>query len=45
VAALSADLAVMARRTGLGTLAYLLETVRLEAENTCRHGMPKSGGR
>lgn len=33
VAALSSDLATMARRNGLDTLAYLLEMVRLEAES------------
>jgi hypothetical protein len=37
VATLSADLASMARRTGLPTLGYLLEMVRLEAENASRH--------
>jgi hypothetical protein len=34
---MSADLAVMARRTGLETLSYLLEMVRLEAESVARH--------
>lgn len=38
IASLSADLAVMARRTGLETLGYLLEMARLEAENACRQG-------
>jgi hypothetical protein len=40
VATLSADLAVMARRTGLDTLGYLLEMVRPEAESSARrsHG-------
>ena len=38
VATLSADLAIMARRTGLETLGYLLEIVRLEAENASRDG-------
>ena len=33
VATLSADLATMARGHGLDALAYLLEMVRLEAEN------------
>jgi len=33
VATMSADLAVMARRTGLDSLGYLLEMVRLEAED------------
>lgn len=37
VASLSADLAAMARRTGLDTLGYLLELVRLEAESVARH--------
>ncbi len=41
---LSGDLATMARRTGLDTLGYLLEMVRLEAESVARH-MPHSGGR
>ena len=36
VATMSADLAGMARRTGLDTLGYLLEIVRLEAENATR---------
>ena len=36
VAAMSADLASMARRTGLDTLGYLLEMVRLEAESARR---------
>ena len=37
VASLSGDLATMARRSGLDTLGYLLEMVRLEAENETRH--------
>jgi hypothetical protein len=37
VATLSADLSVMARRGGLDTLGYLLDMVRLEAENLARH--------
>ena len=37
VASLSADLAAMARGSGLQTLGYLLEMVRLEAENVSRH--------
>jgi hypothetical protein len=37
VATLSADLATMAHRTGMETLGYLLEMVRLEAENASRH--------
>ncbi len=36
VATLSADLAAMARDTGLETLGYLLEMVRLEAESSAR---------
>jgi hypothetical protein len=46
VATLSADLSVMARRGGLDTLGYLLEMVRLEAENLAR-GIPHkpNGGR
>jgi len=43
VAAMSADLATMARRSGLDTLGYLLEMVRLEAENVTRH--KQNGGR
>jgi len=43
VAALSADLAAMAR-SGLDTLGYLLEIVRLEAENIYRHPERKNGG-
>lgn len=45
VATLSADLAVMARRSGLDTLGYLLEMVRLEAEGVYRHSERKNGGR
>jgi hypothetical protein len=37
VATLSADLATMARHTGLETLGYLLEMVHLEAESASRH--------
>ncbi|HZD91748.1 MAG TPA: hypothetical protein VE224_16730 [Pseudolabrys sp.] len=37
VATISADLATMARRAGLEALGYLLEMVRLEAENAARH--------
>ena len=37
VASLSTDLAAMARRSGLDTLGYLLEMVRLEAESVTRH--------
>jgi hypothetical protein len=42
---LSADLATMARRSGLDTLGYLLEMVRLEAESETRHSDGKNGGR
>lgn len=42
---LSADRAVMARRSGLDTLGYLREMVRLEAEGLSRHGERKNGGR
>ena len=45
VAALSADLATMARGSGLDTLGYLLEMVRLEAESETRHSDGKNGGR
>jgi len=43
VAALSADLATMARGSGLDTLGYLLEMVCLEAESKTRHS--QNGGR
>ena len=33
VASMTADLATMSRRSGLETLSYLLEMVRLEAES------------
>ena len=36
VATMSADLASMARRSGLDTLGHLLEMVRLEAESARR---------
>jgi hypothetical protein len=45
VATLSADLAVMARRTGLDTLGYLFEMVRVEAESTSRHSNRPNGRR
>jgi hypothetical protein len=45
VATLSADLAVMARRTGLDTLGYLLEMVRLEAESATRQNQGPNGRR
>jgi hypothetical protein len=44
VATISADLATMARSTGLDTLGYLLEMVRLEAESSARQA-PVSNGR
>jgi len=40
VATLSADLAALARRSGLDTIGYLLEMVRLEAESAARQGGP-----
>jgi hypothetical protein len=43
VATISGDLANMARRNGLDTIGYLLEMVRLEAENETRH--TQNGGR
>ncbi len=45
VATMSADLATMARRTGLDTLGYLLEMVRLEAESNSRPGARPNGRR
>ena len=45
VATLSADLANMARRSGLDTLGYLLEMVRLEAESVYGHSDRKNGRR
>jgi hypothetical protein len=44
VAAVSADLANMARHSGLDTLGYLLEMVRLEAKFTAGHGAPEPNG-
>lgn len=43
VAEMSADLASMARGTGLDTLGYLLEMVRLEAENVSRDPPRQNG--
>ena len=43
VAAMSGDLAVMARRHGMETLGYLLEMARLEAENVTRHNNGPNG--
>jgi HEAT repeat protein len=45
VATISADLAGIARRTGLETLRYLLEMVRLEAESVARNPQAQNGGR
>ena len=45
VATLSADLASMARDTGLETLGYLLEMVRLEAESSARQNHAPNGRR
>jgi len=45
VASLSADLANMARETGLDTLGYLLEMVRLEAESSARQSPAPNGRR
>jgi hypothetical protein len=44
VATLTAELATMARGSGLDTLGYLVEMVRLEAENEARHTQ-NGGGR
>ena len=44
VASITADLANMARHSGLDTLGYLLEMVRLEAENAARHLPPAPNG-
>jgi len=44
VASMSADLANMARHSGLDILGYLLEIVRLEAENTARNMPGHNGG-
>ena len=44
VASMSADLAAMSRKTGLETLGYLLEMVRLEAESTSRQSNGPTGG-
>lgn len=41
VAALSSDLAAIARRHGLTALGYLLELARLEAENISRKNPPQ----
>ena len=43
VASLSGDLSVMARRTGLNALGYLLEMARLEAEQVARAPQGRNG--
>jgi hypothetical protein len=43
VAAMSGDLAVLARRHGFQTLGYLLEMAKLEAENAARHVSRRDG--
>lgn len=45
VATLTTDLAVMARKSGLDTLGYLLEMARLEAESLTRHNGGPNGRR
>jgi hypothetical protein len=45
VASVSTDLAAMARGSGLETLGYLLEMVRLEAESVTRPPQAQNGGR
>jgi hypothetical protein len=45
VATISGDLATIARRTGLDTLGYLLEMVRLEAESVARSPQAQNGVR
>jgi hypothetical protein len=45
VASLAADLATMARETGLDTLGYLLEMARLEAESSVRQNPAPNGHR
>jgi hypothetical protein len=44
VAAISTDLAAMARRTGLETLGSLLEMVQIEAESVLRRSREQGGG-
>lgn len=43
VASLATELATLARKTRLGTLEYLLEMVRLEAENVRRQTAKDKG--
>jgi hypothetical protein len=45
VATLPADLATMARDTGLDTLGYLLAMMRLEAESSARQNSSPNGRR
>jgi hypothetical protein len=45
VASLSADFATKARDTGLETLGYLMEMVRLEAESSARQTHASNGRR
>ena len=44
VAAMSGDLAVLARRHGFQTLGYLLDMAKLEAENAARHASAPDAG-
>ena len=44
VASLAAELASMARQAGLGSLEYLLQMVRLEAENLHRQAREDDKG-
>jgi hypothetical protein len=43
LAEMSRDLAVLARRNGLDTLAYLLDIARLEAESAEKSAGPPDG--
>jgi hypothetical protein len=45
VASLAGDLSIMARRTGLESLSYLLEMVLLEAESLARQVPRRADGR
>jgi len=38
IADLTGDLAVMARKSGLDSLGFILEMARMEADNIVRHG-------
>jgi hypothetical protein len=44
VASMTADLSAMARRSGLDTIGYLLDMVRLEAESAARHSPRNANG-